>query len=228
MNLTPEQISKMTPEQITAYVTALTATSSAPKTSGNGSVEEGDIDNAQEGGLPCLHEGTYDFTILSCSKYISADTGSGSVPMFKCEMQIDRVVEAGPIRERSEPQDKNPPPGPVIPGESRRWSCCTLGEKKHQKQLVRIRDLMQAALRFEPGSKLAETAVDAKGQPVKWAAIMKEAVSEANPLGVAKAKGRVTISRVITQQGKGFAMYVPTFKRHPDALARESNVVTSF
>lgn len=226
MNLTPEQLSKMSPEQISAYVSAM-AQAAKPASNG-GAVEDSDIDNAQEGGLPAFPEGTYDCTILSCGKYNSVDTGNGSVAMFRCEMQVDKVVEAGPVREKTEKIDENPPPGPVIPGESRKWGCRTAGDKNNQKQLVRIRDLMQAALRFEPGSKLAETAVDGKGQPVKWAGIMKEATSEANPLGVAKTKVRLTISRVITQRGKGFAMYVPTFKKHPDTEARTTNVVTSF
>ncbi len=226
MNLTPKDLAGMTPDQIAAYVNAMSAASTPQRAAGT--VDEDDIDNAQEGGLPPLPEGTYDFTVLSCAKYMSADQGSGSVPMFRCEMQIDKVVEAGPVRDKTEKTDENPPPGPVIPGESRKWGCKTTGDKANQKQLVRIRDLMQALLRFEPGSKLAETAVDVKGQPVKWAAIMKEATSEANPLGVAKARGRVSISRVITQRGKGFAMYVPTFKKHPDTEARTDNVIRSF
>lgn len=226
MNLTPADFARMTPEQITAYVTALSQTA---KPAAGGNVEDSDIDNAQEGGLPPLPEGTYDFTILSCSKYMSADQGNGSIAMFRVEMQIDKVLEAGPLRERVEPQDKNPPPGPVIAGEARRWACPTSGDKKNQKQLVRIRDLMQAALRFEPGSKLAETAVGPDGNTkITWASIMKEATSEANPLGVSKARGRVTISRIVTQNGKGFAMYVPTFKKHPDTEARTDNVVRSF
>src|SRR5713101_4452796 len=130
MNLTPEQFKGMTGEQIAAYVNAMSQ-ATTKSTGSTGNVEDSDIDNAQEGGLPKLPEGTYDFTILSCSKYMSADQGSGSISMFRVEMQIDKVIEAGPVRERSEPQDKNPPPGPVLAGESRCWACPTAGDKKN-------------------------------------------------------------------------------------------------
>ncbi len=231
MNLTPEQLSKLSPEQIAAYVNAMSQAAAGAKGGKMTDVADGDIDAAmglETGGLPPLPEGTYDCTILTCMKYLSADTGSGSIEMFRVELQVDKVIEAGPIRERCEPQDKNPPPGPVTAGEARRWACPTSGKKNNIRQLQRIGDLVQAALRFEPGSKLAETAVTADGKPIRWGAIVAEATSEANPLGVNKAKVRVTIARVVTQGGKGFAMYVPTFKKHPDTEPRTDNVVRSF
>jgi len=228
MNLSPEQLSKMSPEQIAAYVTAMSQ-ASAPRGVTRGlAVDDDDIDAAQEGGYPNCPEGTYDFTVLGCEKYMSSDTGNGSFPMFRLNMQIDRVVEAGPVREKTEKVDENPPQGPVIVGETRKWSTKTTGDKNNQKNLVRIRDLMQALLRFDPGSKPAITAVMADGSPIKWSTIMKEATGEGNPFGLNKARGRMTISRIITQRGKGFAMYVPTFKVHPDVEKRVDNVVRSF
>lgn len=232
MTLTPDMIAKMTPEQITAYVQAMAQAAPAKGATG-GRVEDDDIDNAEgSGGFPGLTEGTFDLTILNCEKYFSADQGDGtSVPMFRVNFTVDKVVEQGPIRERTEDPDKTdqrPPPGPVIAGETRKWQTKTTGDKKNQKNLVRVRELMQALMRFEPGSKLAETAVDANGKAVLWSNIMKEATGEANPFGVKKSKVRVTISRIITQNGKGFAMYLPTWKLHPEVAPRTDNKITSF
>lgn len=229
MQLTPEQLAAMTPQQIAAYVAAMGGAGAGgqkPRTADTDSSEI-DIDSPQEGGAPALTEGDFDCDIIRCERYMGADTGSGSVPMFRVFFKVVAVMTQGPIRTATPKggEDDNPPPGPVLVGEERKWGTKTTGDKNNQNNLVRIRSLIQAGMRFEPGSKLAESAVEDDGKPVKWSTLLPDVVSEQNPLGGKPI--RVTISRIITKTNKK-AMYIPTFGVSPRAQVRTDAKVLGF
>ncbi len=178
------------------------------------------VDTQSDFGNPKLTEGTFECDVYAVRTYMSADIPgqSGPTPMFAVDFTVHEVVEQGPIREKNETTDKRPPPGPVLVGEARTWQCNTT----EKKNLPRMRDFAQAALRFEPGSSFAEKAT-LEGKPFSWAKFLNECATAENEL--AGAKVRVLISRVITQ--KGYAMYVPTFEVSKRNQVREGSVIDS-
>lgn len=227
MNLTPEQLAAMTPQQIAAYVAALKSSDGGAARGPETDTSDVDIDGAKEGGASSLTEGDFDLDIIRCERYMGADTGSGSVPMFRVFLKVVSVLSQGPIRQATPKggEDDNPPPGPVLSGEERKWGVKTTGDKNNQNNLVRIRSMIQAALRFEPGGKLAESAIGPDGVPIKWAGLLREATGAENPLsGLAV---RCTVSRIITKTNKK-AMYIPTWGVSPRAQARTDNKVLGF
>lgn len=214
-------LSKLTPAQLQAILAA------AGGQAKGGADDLPDIDNAREAGPPPLPEGVFDLEIQELTKFDSQDPNLPTVPMFRASFKIVEVVACAPQRPVVETIDKNPPPAPVQVGEIRRWQAPVSAHKNHAQNLVRVRHLLQAALRFDPGSSLAESAVMPDGiTKVSWVAVMREALDVKNPL--AGRKIRATVTRILTQRGKGFAMYIPTFSVPPGVELRTDAIVRSF
>lgn len=224
--LTPEQIQALPPAVLQAMLNPATATAS-----GSASDALPDLDSAEESGNPRLPEGVFDLEIGGMSRWMSEDASRPIVPIFGCEFKVYNIVSQSEPRQPSE-KDENPPPGPVKIGDARRWTANVEnkvgpgGKQSVNKNAFRIRELMQAALRFVPSSKEADTAVGPDGKAISWNDVAKEGMSEENPL--AGRRVRATVTRIITQRGKGYAMYVPTFSLPGDVEARTSNKVESF
>jgi len=223
--MTPEQIAALPPEAMKAMLAGAGATA-AGSTASAGDEAPPDLDGATEGNSPRFAEGTFECDFIDCSCGRSNDPTKEIVPIFGANLKVVEVIESGPVREAVAKIDEDPPPGPVLAGETRGWRANTKPQNgKPNRNSFRIRELMQALLRFEPSSKDAESAVDAKGNKVKWNEVLEEARDASNPLNGRPV--RVTVTRIITQKGKGFAMYVPTFSLSSRATKRTSNVVDS-
>jgi hypothetical protein len=219
---TPD-FSKMTPQQIQAYVDGLKSSAGAP----SGDPDLPDIDGATEVGAPKFPEGTYDLAIESITSRWSQDPTRSRVPLFEADFKVVAVVECLPQRPIG-PQDEHPPQAPVSVGEVRQWSANMQpdAQGRPSRQAVRIRHLVQALLRFEPDSELAQAATIG-GTEVSWTAIVKEATN--NPKNPFAGKiVRAQFTRILTQKGKGFAMYVPAFSVSPLVEKRTSSVIDSY
>lgn len=226
--MTPDQIAALPPAALQAMMAAAGAQTPGQQAAGAGADIDAppDLDNATEGNSPRFTEGTFECDFVDCYTGKSNDPTKKIVPLFGANFKVVQVVEQGPIRPKIDKVDEDPPPGPVAVGEARGWRANTEPQNgKPNRNNFRIRELMQALLRFEPSSKDAESAVDDKGEKVKWNDVLTEAKDASNPLGGRPV--RVTITRIITQKGKGFAMYVPTFTLSSRAVKRTSNVVDS-
>jgi hypothetical protein len=156
----------------------------------------------------------------------------GEARMFRIEMKVIEVVKEDPrLPEEETKDDMTQPVYNVKAGELRQWQG-KIGPKDKKNQLpfdcaknaARARDLVQAVLRFEPGSKNANSAVEADGStPVDWNKYFRAFISENNPL---EAKPfRITISRIKTKSKNH--MYVPQFSVSSRVKARETNVLDS-
>jgi len=179
--------------------------------------------------LPC---GTYEADVYTMSTYWAEnDTISGDALMFRLEMKIVEVVNEEPPLPKEETEDDQTKPAPNVQvGEIRKWQG-PIGPKDKkgklpfacQKNAARCKDLVQAILRFEPGAKLASTAVDADGTTaVDWNAYFKAGIGENNPLEGRPI--RIVISRIETKQNKRH-MYVPQFQPSSRVKVRETNVL---
>lgn len=180
--------------------------------------------------LPC---GTYEFDVYTMQTYWADNPKmSGDAKMFRLEMKIVEVVnEASKLPTEETKDDMTQPVYNVQPDEVRMWQG-KIGPKDKNNKLpydcaknaARVKDLIQAVLRFEPGGKLAETAVDADGKtPVDWNQYVKAAIGENNPFEGRPC--RVTISRIQTKSKNH--MYVPTFAPSSRVKVRETNVLDS-
>ncbi len=183
----------------------------------------GDIDNA--GGydrLQGLPVGLFDVEIATLEAFKTGVDEDGDVIPGKKEgkavsVKVDvlKVINQkatcpdDPGYEK-ELASEYPPPGLVKEGERRSWFC----NVEHEQNRKRLRHLVQAALGFEPDGPAATSAKDEEGNPVSWKQEVVDAMKEDNAL--ASCKLRVRISRVVTQKGKGFAMYVPDFSLIPE------------
>lgn len=170
---------------------------------------------------PC---GTFEITILGMRAFKGGDPQLPADPLFGLDFRIDEIINQEQPLPPDPIHDKNPPAA-VVAGQICGWTANVKPDPKGQpaKSAALIRDLLQACLRFEPRSRLADSAVDAEGKPVNWNDVGKEARSEENPL--AGCKVRVTFSRIVTRRGQGFAMYLPAFQLSKRVEARKSNVV---
>ncbi len=180
-----------------------------------------DIDNADGyDRIPSLPMGVFDVEISTLEHFpTGVDKDGNTIPGKKkgqavsAKFEVLKVItqtktpDDAPMREKE--TGENPCPSLVQVGETRAWFC----NVEHEQNRMRLRHLVQAALEFEPDSPEATAAKDAQGQPVVWGKELAEAVGEGNPL--AGQKLRVAIARVVTQKGKGFPMYVPSFSLIP-------------
>lgn len=220
--LTPEQIAALPPAVLQAMLNQNNTTPAPAQASAAGDL---DLDNAEEGGDPRLPEGVFDVEVTGLASWMSEDPSRPTVPIFGFNFKVYNIVSQEPPRQPIDKIDENPPPGPVKVGEARRWTA-NVENKKGNKNAFRIKELMQALLRFVPSSKEADTAVGPDGKPISWNEVRREGLDASNPL--AGRKVRVTVTRIITQRGKGYAMYVPTFSLPADVTPRTSNKVDSF
>lgn len=177
--------------------------------------------------------GTYEVDVYTMSVY-DADNPKipGDAKMFRVEMKVVEVVseaEALPVEETKD--DMTQPSPNVQPGQIRLWQG-KIGPKDKKNMLpydcaknaARVKDLVQAVLRFEPGGKLAETAVEQDGKTaVNWNQYFKAAIGENNPFEARPV--RISIQRIKTKSKNH--MYVPTFMVSSRVKARESNVLDS-
>lgn len=181
--------------------------------------------------FPC---GTYECDVYTMSTYWADNPKiAGDALMFRVELKVVEVVnEAERLPEEETKDDMTQPVYNVQPDEIRMWQG-KIGPKNKKdnklpydcaKNAARAKDLIQAVLRFEPGGKLAESAVDADGKtPVDWNAYFKAGIGDNNPFEGRPV--RVTLQRIKTK-GKHH-MYVPTFAVSSRVKARESNVLDS-
>jgi len=183
------------------------------------------------GGSP-FPTGVYECDVYTMSVY-DADNPKipGDARMFRVELKVVEVVNEAPALPADETKDDmtQPPPN-VQADEIRQWQG-KIGPKDRNNKLpydcaknaARAKDLTQAVLRFEPGSKFANGAVDDTGQPVDWNQYFKAAIGENNPFEGRPV--RIAISRIKTKSKNH--MYVPTFSVSSRVKARESNVLST-
>lgn len=177
--------------------------------------------------------GTYECDVYTMSVY-DADNPKipGDAKMFRVELKVVEVVsEAAPLPLEETKDDMTQPAPNVQPGQIRMWQG-KIGPKDKKNQLpydcaknaARCKDLIQAVLRFEPGGKLAETAVEGDGTTaVNWNQYFKAAIGENNPFEGRPV--RVSLTRIKTKSKNH--MYVPTFTVSARVKARETNVLDS-
>lgn len=191
-----------------------------------------DFNEEFDTGAPGLPPGVYEADISTLSTYWADNPKiQGDALMFRAEVKIVEVINEVKLPADASADDKNLPPANVQAGELRMWQG-KIGPKDKKtgklnyacaKTAARVKELVQALLRFEPGGKLATTAVDEKGEAVNWNDLFKAAIGENNPFEAYPV--RIAITRIKTDSGNH--MQVPSFSVSSRVKARESNVLDS-
>lgn len=191
-------------------------------------------DDDLDSGSPPFPVGDYEIDVLTTIKYDSTnDQIQGDALMFRLEAKVVEVIREAPA-DHAHANDKPRQVYGVQVGQTRQWQC-QIGPKdkkgklsyKCGKNAARVKELMQALLRFEPGSKLASEVGEKQADgSIKgpWNEFFALAVGEQN---VFQGKPcRISMSR---QTFKGDnAMYIPQFTVSSRVKTRETTDIDDF